>query len=1139
MASVTSLGLHQPIGLPYAIQEGLLPPDPPSSSYSWHNHIDRGDGLSCDGDELLVTPRCVIWSRGGVFRKCYRFEQENEPVSQAVLTEFPSVRPLTKDGKGPSENTRSTAIVVFLKTQAHIYFIAGTTHVVHLPFEVESASPAPNGLIIQRKLKVDNPAARSLKFPRVPPNSFVSSQPQPFSAASSQQSTFSIAELGAPMQMPLPHHSTLKDLWDHSALKDGSNWPRSFSLSDPLSEMGLVVAQPDKPESRSHRRSSTKLSALDSAEEILHISHRGEFNDDPDHPLVVALTLNRDTSQYTVWKLAYIGQESIARQKQRVTSDTVSRRRSSFLPGAATGASTPVPSSQQAFRESFGGNVQPLAVKKRSKHDDGSKENGADFVSALDLDFEGSTIPRRKSRRVSSMLARADLSASHERSAFSDLATVHAAPRRGDSMGGQHVRASTGGFSLNGQDYSQGPPFNGSINSYLEAPVDDLLDELRAGGDFEGFHNMGLDDAEFDALSNEIVLTKVGSVAAEHSNIRYSSQHVPAKTQCKIFTLTAPPFTEEDHEGKEIIIGVLDPDEKKLLVMTLHVKNHKTGRNENSDPKRAEKDLNVVKLGRITRASNIIDACRLQDGRISRILVLTETPDGFGELSLQAPWCNRVVKVALPDKFMISNIRNLGYSVVPRAKREGGFKRVLSQGPGGLRGLRNSKPRGCVDLVDDAGRLHQLQILLEPRNPHIRKILEVCTAVIPAPKAGEGVLVAWWNVMQWLQVESIDVVNLEWTAFVAAIFSLILGLTGALNPPQTRAQAKRKPRTGLLRSSSGAQDDLESWEMMMTQEASNGAPCPSWSGNRGWKWLSNNDHAAGIKHSEISSAVFTASREGKGSFIQEYIKLARDFADTISGQTVLSECLPSSGNDSERQNAALVDIFVGLHLLHEEQRLNTMTADSLSSGIVSLTPILAQIARWFGWDSWVAAYDVEDAALLEMDYDTDASAGFSIPEPFECPEIFSWIQICIATKNLAPFMTLPEVVNNRSPVSNTYTRDLDHWSRLTPRTLLFAKFFSAMRSDWTAPQFVEGLSTAGMDVLLLETLPEAVLAPLQEAIIQCQTQPPTTWSKDLLAIVGREDVNMILLPGQRSPYIVSTPLVSVYLQSTLHLLITR
>ena len=1120
MASVTSLGLHQPTGLQYAIQEGLLPPDPPCSSYTWQNHIDSSDRPSCDGDELLVTSRCVIWSRGGVFRKCYRFDLEHEPVSQAVLTEFPSVRPLTKNGKGPQENTRSTAIVVFLKTQAHIYFITGTTHVIHLPFEVESASAAPNGLILQRKLRVDNPAARSLKFPRVPPNSFVSSQPQPFSAASSQQSTFSIADLGAPMQMPVPH-STLKDIWDPPALKDDSNWPRSFSLSDPLSEMGLVVAQPDKPEGRSRRRSSTKLSALDTAEEILHISRRGEFNDDPEHPLVIALTLNRDTSQYTIWKLAYIGQESVARQKQRVASDTASRRRSSFLPTTATGSSTPVPSGQQAFRESFGGAVQPLAVKKRPKQNETSNDTGVDLVSALDPDFEGSTIPRRKSRRVSSMLARADLSASHERSAFSDLATVHAAPRRGDSMGGQHGRASTGGFSASAQGYAQGPHFNSSINSHLEAPIDDLLDELRAGGDFEGFHNMGLDDAEFDALSNEIILTKVGSVPAEHSNIRYSSQHVPAKTQCRIFTLTAPPSTEEDHEGKEIIIGVLDPDEKRLLVMDLHVKSRQAERIEANEAKRTEKDLNVVKLGRITRASNVIDACRLQDGRISRILVLTETHDGFGDLSLQAPWCNRVVKVALPDKFMISNIRNLGHSVVPHAKREGGFKRVLSQGPGGLRGLRNSKPRGCVDLVDDEGKLHQLQILLEPRNPHIRRILEVCTAVVPAPRAGEGVLAAWWNVMQWLRAESVDTVNLEWSAFVITIFSLVLGLNGPSKPPHTRAQPKRKSRTGLLRSSSGAQDDLESWEMMLKQEASNGAPSPSWSGNRGWKWLADEMD----RNSEIPSPVFTSGREGKVGFIQEHVRLARQFSGSAPGQLVLSECLPASGNNSETQKDALVDIFVGLHLLHEEQRLDTTTSDSFSSGIVSLTPVLAQIARWFRWDSWATAYDVEDASLLEMDYDMAASAGFSIPEPFECPGIFSWIQICLITKTLAPFMTLPEIVNNRSPLSTRYTRDLGHWSRLTPKTLLFAKFFSSMRRDWSAVQFVEGLSAAGMDTLLLETLPEAILAPLEEAIIECQTQPPTTWSKDLLAIVGREDVTMLLSPGQRPQYTLSAILV--------------
>ena len=35
MASVESLGLHQPTGLQQAIQEGLLPPNPPPESYTW------------------------------------------------------------------------------------------------------------------------------------------------------------------------------------------------------------------------------------------------------------------------------------------------------------------------------------------------------------------------------------------------------------------------------------------------------------------------------------------------------------------------------------------------------------------------------------------------------------------------------------------------------------------------------------------------------------------------------------------------------------------------------------------------------------------------------------------------------------------------------------------------------------------------------------------------------------------------------------------------------------------------------------------------------------------------------------------------------------------------------------------------
>ncbi|KAK0106409.1 Anaphase-promoting complex subunit 1 [Cadophora gregata f. sp. sojae] len=1136
MASVTSLGLHKPTGLQYAIQEHLVPPDPSSTSYEWHNHFGGDSSSSFEDDELLVTSRCVIWSRGGVFRKAFNFDLEKEDVTQALLTTFPSLGPLAaKENKARQKkgNTarRETALTVFLKTQAHVYFLSGTSHVIHLPFEVESATAAPNGLIIQRKLRVDNVVAASLKFPRVPPNSFISSQPQPWSAASSQQSTFSIADLGGPKQMPIPH-STLKDMWDLPAVKSDSNWPRLFSLSDPLAEIGLVVAQPVRASRHTSRRSSGKPAALDTAEEILHVTRRDEFSPkNSEHPLVLALTLNRETSMYSVWKFTYVGDDPApaSGEKRRVASGTMSRRRSSFVPGTATGATTPVGTGQHTFRESLSGAQQGLGLLKSSIHEE-ARDKVVDFASSLDPDYESTSIPRRKSRRVSSMLARADLSATHERSAFSDLTSGHAhtASRRGDSLGSQHARISIGPYSgAPGGSFSQAPQFNHSLNGYLEAPVDDLLDELRAGGDFEGFHNMGLDDDEFDALRQEVVLSKVCSVPAEHSNVRYSSHHMPAATQCKIFTLTAPPSAADDKNGNTIIICVLDPDEKRLLVMTLHWKTHKADVDLFNNPNagvKSERDVTVVSLASSNWAKGVIDACRLDDGRVSRILALTQSQDGYGELSLQAPW-STLMKVTLPAQFAISNVCNLSHDPTPGAKREGGFKRVLSRGPRALCGLRNPKAGGIVDLVDDEGRMHQLQLTLEPRNPHVCKILEVCRAVLPVGNSGEGILVCWWNVMQWIRLESIRTVDEEWTALIITLFSMVLSLGNTSESTQT--QQKKQVRKGHLRSSSGVQPDLDSWDLMQADEASLGNPLPSWVSNTGWKWLTEDDGMIS-QISESQTSIFAPTNSNSLPFIRRHVELARNFATTKFGHDSMFGSLPTSGNRSiDSRKSALADVFIALHLLHEEQKLDTMMADSFSTGLPSLAPIIAQIGRWLGWDSWIQHYEVDDASLLSVEYNSESPIDSSISEPFECPSIYDWIQGCLRTRSLTPFMTLPELVASHS-TSGAVAPTGDQWSQLTPRTLLFERFFSVIRHDWSPQQIVEALSSAGADQLFLDTLPEAVLAPLQEAIVKSQAGPPATWSKELLSLVGREDIGMLLTPGQRPRQVQSTLLAPTH-----------
>lgn len=1136
MASVTSLGFHEPTGLPYAVQERLLPPDPPSLSYTWHNSSDGEADSSAEDDELLVTTRSVIWSRGGCFRQSYQFDLENEPVTQALFTYFPTVNsPNTRAGnvekKQFESRSKSKALVVFLKTQAHIYFLSGSSHIIHLPFEVEFAVAAPDGLILQRKLRFDSLASASLKFPRAPPNSFVSSQPQIWSGASSLQSTFSVADLNASKKLPAFPNPTLQDLWEPPILNHDAKWPRLFSLSDPLSEMGLVVSQPAQLDSHGFKRISTKAAPLDTSEEILYISRRSEIASVQDeNPLILALTLNRDTSMYTVWRVSYVQQESSSTDTKRRISGATSRRRSSFIRGTATGATTPIPS-QQSLRESLAGNS--VIVPKRGKKGSSIADKDEDFASTLDPDFENNNVPRRKSRRVSSMLARADLSASHERSG-------NVPSRRGDSLGGQNSRISSGAFAN-----SQMSQFSQSLNSFLEAPVDDLLDELRAGGDFEGFHNMGLDDDEFDALRHEIVFSKITSITADHSNIRYSSQRMPAHDKFKIFTLTAPLYTSDERQKNTIVICILDRDEKRLIVLNLHTRYSRKDQLEPTtnqrDGSRIDTDFTVLTKGDPLRAKGVIDACRIDDGSVSRILVLTETSDGQGELTLQAPW-SELVKISLPGQFHVTNPLNLAYDASPRARREGGFRRVLRQAPMGPCGLKNSRSRGLVDMLDNEGKLHQIQISMEPRNPHAKRVLEVCRSILPASRDGEGVLVGWWSAMRWLEAEYNNIADKEWSAVVITLLSLEFGFSTLPKQKTVRSHTRqKKSRSGFLRSSSGAQLELGSWETMQTSEASYGDLYPSWSHSKAWNWLTEPERT------DASSEPILSTKYGdKEAFIQKHVRLTREFVASALGEMAVSTYLPTSpsaGRNFESRSAALIDIITGLHLLREEEKLNTMTVDLLTSGAATLIPVVAQMVRWLAWTDWIEVYAVEDACIVEVSYDSgkykrssisicqtlshqaDSPMDQEISQPFGCPSILDWIRTSLVNEVHISFPTISSTVSKRS---SQIAPKQDYSRMLTPRTYSFEEFFQSRQSNWTAADFVEGLAAAGINSSVLDTLPEAVLTTIMEAIVQCQNEPPTTWNKTLLALVGREDVNLLLSPGQHSLGSSYTILVSAF-----------
>lgn len=1098
MAAVTSLGLHQPAALQYAIQEQLIDEDAPRTDYTWETFVNH-DGEDVGEDELLVTKQVVIWSRGNTFRKSFGFKLEKEPVTQALLTYFPTSEQPRRHASptGPrlkvSADGRklSKALVVVLKTQAHIYFLDGTSHVVHMPFEVESACAAPQGLIIQRKQRNDAGFSASLKFPRVPPNSFISPQSSPVSMRHSQQSTFTTETLGRPKALPLRLNSAVDNMWEVPNEKEDSHWPRLLSLTDPLLDMGLVVTQADKNNKQKNRRVSGRSPHfLDRAEEILHIEELPAMESSSKEncePLILAVTINRESSTYTVWKFSYIQREDPF-QAPRTASKKGDRRRSSMQPGLPSSVASPV---QPSVQESFSAALPGKRNRKSGKQEKSDKalEN---LESSLGLE-QNTAAGRRTSRRVSSMLARADLSVSQDRAAFGDQPQVpnHTTGRRDTSYGSTRARTS-GVFA--------GASFAGTVNqsvnnigSFLEAPVDNLLEELRAGGDFEGFHNMGLDDHDFDGLTREILLTKIHSVPVDNTNVRYSLSRVPAKEHCKVFCITGPVSTSDEQTRRQVLIGVQDSMEKRLQLLTLHLQT------TDKSPSTGSKSINVT-FGQLRKAQNVLDCCKIVDKNISMILVLSESTPGSRELSLQAPW-SQLTSVYLPPKLLLSNIRSLDErgSLVAR---EVGLRRAITPLVGEIAGIKHPKLNGVVDILDgESQQLHQIRIQLRPTRPLIGKVYDVLRAFLPSP-VGDGLLAGWWHTMIWLATEHNDVADLEWSAFVVQLFSIYMILGTSKTPHSFSTPVGHRRNRSLLRSSSGAQIDFTDWDTMNTFEMPNSATHPSWLEQRGWQWI--------IEEDDVGTNFFHPSqgRQEDTCFLKAHFDYAQAFMASIPGQAAcgLNGYLPTTDGTAENGRIkSAQDILIALHWLLEEQKLDISTHHSVSPQPADLRAVILQIARWLRWSNWIVAYELE----MPMDFVGDqyvlpnVTVSCTVPEP-QLWDVLNWVQSCLTRPNAST--TAPNGIA-KMPLS------------ALPQTRLLQRLFEALRFKQQTPvDFVEAMHNSGITPITLETLPESVLVPLQDAISQCQAQPLPEWSDAILHLVDRSDAGAVLssLNGNRS-----------------------
>lgn len=1112
MASVKSLGLHQPSGLQRAIDEQLLPPNPPPDSYKWDILPDDTDSGHFE-DEILTTRDTVIWCRGGLFRKSFKFNLEKEPIVQALFAYFPT----SADEKAQADkakdipkqiNPLEKALVVFLKTQAHIYFLSGTSHTVYMPFEAESAHRAPVGVIIQRKYKADNAVSFAPKFPAVPPNSFVSSQLTTFN--SSQLSAFSTENLGNPKPLKFELGSTLGKDWDTPGQKD-SPWPRLVTLTDPLLDIGLVVTDPERGP-RGKKAALKKPVFLNPADEILHIE---QVKVPGAEDLALVITINREANSYTVWRLTYFENEDPFIKKSKKSRRSSIRRRSSMQPGRVSDIGTP---GHPGFRESLGA---PLPGKRGRKSE--KVEKPLDLGSLEKEEKESSGVTRRSSRRVSSMLARADLSASHERF-HEGSGAGHGASRKHDSLGANSARMSA---SFNNQIHP-------SLGSLLEAPFDVGLDE--------GFGNMGLEDHALDGLQNEVMLTKIHSVEWESQSFRYSTSASSDRPKPKVFILTAPPFANNEPSKGQLLIGVQDHADKRLQLIALYLKlkpnlkkTSKTFKGEPSGPASV-----TVNPGEIRVAHNVVDSCKLVDGDQSVILVLSESNDGRHELSIQAPW-RELTKITLPI-LSVDNTRALLYKgrSLDRDVKERKSE-VLDVANGSIVSVRHGRARGVVDAVDTEGRLHQLKIQLQPESPQVQKVLATCKSVLP-DSMGERIHAGWLHIMQWLQVRDDDsIASIEWSAVTILIVAMFLNL-GRTETTTFQAQRlpvrKRRPASG----SFGHIRESDDWMALEVGETANSLGCPPWMMNRGWEWALDEDLDGALSpHVDQSSAP---------SFMTKHIRLAREFMCSTVGDAAVgsSGFLPTALSrplEARRQSAS--DIFMALHLLLEEEKLDIMTPEYTSPGRTDLRVVLCQVGRWLGWHNFWSVYELGIQEDIDHRHDsglcnapisiqnTDCSPAElqirpPINEPPERPDVFSWIQSRLIQDDRESYPTPGDIFYVNSRLSQSDLSWDNRWDKIVPRTLVFKRFFRIMRRDPTAVEMVEAMQDCGMSSHFLETLPEAILVPLQDAISMCQPHPPSSWSSELLQLVNRTDISLALASSKVPRQTVNNILVRPTLQ---------
>ena len=1070
MTSVRSLGLHEPSALPYLVAEAILPIDPDPSSYRWTvSQVSDDLGSTVIEEEILTTDYCVLWSRNGSIKRALNLNVEGESILHAFVTQIgldEEVQAVSNAQNAPT-NSWKRALVVVLKTQAHIFLLSGDSYVVPLSFEVESAFGFPYGFILQRKLGDDETHGHG--------------KPVQYDLSTINETLTSIGGDSSRPSLVLPekHHSTPRVL--HS---NANGMPRTFSFTEIMSELGLAVWSP-------HRKGEPleDCKPLPRSEKLLSMSGFGDSGTSylSGHPVCMALTFNQTSSTFTLW---HVGPGPVTNGPQRnPPKDSQPKSRASLRQSSnAFGRDT------ATLRESLLSSRQGYAeTGPFSSLEDKKSFPANDLASQLGPEFGDVGMQTRSARRVSSMLARTDLGSAMDRNTFNDLAMGHGgrhslnrAAKRGESIGSFNDRQSFGfrrrsSFPTNASIFSNG-------TSFLDVSARGLLDEMDPLR-----QSTRLQDDVFDAPESNLPRT-IGFFRVKSFSRNSATADMSSDLNVNVFQLRSPsPSGSDSQQPREVFLCVMDKTAQELSLIRVLVKTNPS----NALKQRNSQHSFELKVAEVRRLPGIKDACKVIDGPLQRLAVLPQTRSLVTSLQLEAPW-SPSFQLDLPQQYVFNNPFLSSHRSSPRRDKDTGIRRIIPGADVQIEALLFSGNQAHLYGVDQNARRHSLELRLAPRHHLVRRILRMCGLVL-GPNQEETLLVAFWEVLRWLKSRDPELTS-EWTAIVVVIFSLAVPFISDQNAKSTPS---RRKKAALLRSSNGTGVDLSNYDLMHDEHDE--LPLSLKSGAQGslWTWLTRSPgdkvtSSPTARHSRNASATpaLVEPLEKKNSFLIRCIVLAREYTQSPLGETALGPegYLPTSINrDREQRCNTIPSILLGLHLLYEEEKLSIIANPELKGSTRSLLLVLAQLGRWLGWKDWTADantyYEYESTETKTCLYDESTIDGLRIPtQPVPPPSVFQYLDSWISGVSPTAFLTLARIAGVSEPSSSDSPFG-QMVASLTPRTLATISFLGQAKGHLDCQKSIDILSNLKLSKSILNTLPDGVAAVFYQAIASRRVGP--------------------------------------------------